>query len=150
MFASARSWLAPDLRRSRGAPRRRAPAGRAPRTTTPLVGRGALPARRRARRASSPSATPSFASNHYLRTLYNLDLVLNAVHWALAREPADHAAPEGRASAGASSCPLPLQNTFTMFQGVGLLLPELLLLAAASPGRGRGARSARERRASSR
>ena len=28
---------------------------------------------------------------------------------------------------GRLQLPLPLQNTFTMFQGVGLLLPELLL-----------------------
>ena len=28
-----------------------------------------------------------FASNRYLRAVYNLDLVLNAVHWAAAREP---------------------------------------------------------------
>jgi hypothetical protein len=32
---------------------------------------------------------------------------------------------------GRLQLPLPLQDTFEMFQGVGLLLPELLLLAAA-------------------
>ena len=38
-------------------------------------------------RASSRSATSDFASNHDLRALYNLDLAVNAVHWAAAREP---------------------------------------------------------------
>jgi ABC-type uncharacterized transport system involved in gliding motility auxiliary subunit len=68
------------------------------------------------------------ASNQYLRTLYNLDLVLNAVLWASEREPDITIRPKAVVS-GRLQLPLPLQNTFTMFQGVGLLLPELLLIA---------------------
>jgi hypothetical protein len=70
------------------------------------------------------------ASNQYLRALYNLDLVMNALHWAT-----DHTSPGTRpkvaAVSGRLQLPLPLQNTLTMFQGVGLLLPELLLVAGA-------------------
>ncbi|MGI9432770.1 MAG: hypothetical protein ACR2PQ_11180, partial [Myxococcota bacterium] len=70
------------------------------------------------------------ASNQYLRSLYNLDIVMNAMHWAT-----EHTAPGTRpkvvAVSGRLQLPLPLQNTLTMFQGVGLLLPELLLIAGA-------------------
>jgi hypothetical protein len=71
-----------------------------------------------------------FAANRNLRTLFNLDVALNAVHWAVAREPAIKSLPKG-AVAGAAQFALPIQNTLTRFYGVGLLLPELLLMAAA-------------------
>jgi hypothetical protein len=79
------------------------------------------------------------ASNHFLRSVYNLDLVLNAIHWTLEREPEITIRPKGVVS-GRNQLPLPVQDSFTMFQGVGLLLPELLLLGAAwAWARGRGA-----------
>ena len=49
-----------------------------------------------------------FASNRYLRALYNLDLVLNAVHWALEREPEITLRPKLR---DAVQFPLPMQKT---------------------------------------
>ena len=67
----------------------------------------------------------SMASNRYLRTLYNLDLVMNTIHWAVAREPAITLRPK---TGGTLQFPVPLQNSMTAFYGVGLLVPELLLL----------------------
>jgi hypothetical protein len=67
-----------------------------------------------------------FASNRYLRSLYNLDLVMNGVHWALAREPQITLRPKIRDTV---QFPLPVQNSLELLYGVGLLLPELLLLA---------------------
>ena len=71
------------------------------------------------------------ASNHYLRTLYNLDLVANAFQWVVERDPALVIRPKVAGASGRLQLPLPIQNTLTMFQGVGLLLPELLLMLAA-------------------
>ena len=56
-----------------------------------------------------------FASNRHLRTLYNLDLVLNAIHWALEREPDITLRP--KTSIGTMQFPLPLASTLQMFQG---------------------------------
>ena len=67
----------------------------------------------------------SMASNRYLRTLYNLDLVMNTIHWAVAREPAITLRPK---TGGTLQFPVPLQNSMTAFYGIGLLVPELLLL----------------------
>jgi len=127
-FSSARAWLAPSggLAGASAAPER--PAGAAEQ-------RFALAAAGSYRRGGAEARIVAFgdaelASNHYLRALYNLDLVLNAVHWALARDPAITLRPKATVT-GALQLPFPVQNTFTMFQGVGLLLPELLLLAGA-------------------
>ena len=65
-----------------------------------------------------------FASNRYLRALYNLDLALNAVHWAVERESEITLRPKLRTP---KQFPLPIQNTLRTFHGVGLLVPELLL-----------------------
>jgi gliding motility-associatede transport system auxiliary component len=128
VFSSARSWLAPaaDLAGGRAAPARPEAAAEQ---------RYALVAAGSYRRGAAETRIVAFgdaelASNQYLRALYNLDLVLNAVHWALAQEPAITLRPKAAVS-GALQLPFPVQNTFTMFQGVGLLLPELLLLAGA-------------------
>lgn len=67
-----------------------------------------------------------FASNRYLRTLYNLDLVLNAVHWATEQEPEITLRPKLRTPL---NFPIPLANTVQALYGVGLLIPELLLAA---------------------
>jgi gliding motility-associatede transport system auxiliary component len=69
-----------------------------------------------------------FASNRNLRTLYNLDLILNAVHWATQRESDIVLRPKIR---NAVQFPLPVENTLQAFYGVGLLVPELLLLIGA-------------------
>jgi len=68
-----------------------------------------------------------FASNRFLRALYNLDLVVNAIHWAVEREPAITLRPKG---ARLVQFPVPIQSSLTALYGVGLLIPELLILAA--------------------
>ncbi len=67
-----------------------------------------------------------FASNRYLRALYNLDLVLNAVHWILQREPEITLRPKIRTTV---QFPLPVSDSLQTLYGVGLLLPEILLIA---------------------
>ena len=69
-----------------------------------------------------------FASNRQLRTLYNLDLVLNAVHWSVQREPEIVLRPKIRRTV---QFPLPVENTLRTFYGVGLLVPEILLIVGA-------------------
>ncbi len=66
-----------------------------------------------------------FASNRYLRALYNLDLVMNAAHWAVARTDRITLRPK---SAGLIQFPVPIANSTKAFYGVGLLIPELLLV----------------------
>jgi hypothetical protein len=69
-----------------------------------------------------------FASNRYLRALYNSDVMLNAVHWAAAREPAITMRPR---TITPDQFPLTPQQSLRMLYGVGLLVPELCLAAAA-------------------
>jgi len=69
-----------------------------------------------------------FASNRYLRSLYNLDLILNGVHWATAREPAITLRPKIRPTV---QFPLPVTDSLQTLYGVGLLVPELLLITGA-------------------
>ena len=66
-----------------------------------------------------------FASNRYLRALYNLDLVMNAAHWAVERSDRITLRPK---SAGLIQFPVPIANSMKAFYGVGLLIPELLLV----------------------
>ncbi len=70
------------------------------------------------------------AANRYLRALYNLDLVLNAVHWTTSREPAITLRPK---SGGRQlvQFPVPLQTSLQALYGAGLLVPELTLLIGA-------------------
>jgi hypothetical protein len=67
------------------------------------------------------------ASNQHLRTLYNLDLILNAVHWAAENEPEITLRPKNRPTP--VQFPVPLTTTLRTLYGVGLLVPELLLIA---------------------
>jgi hypothetical protein len=127
VFASSRSWLHADVGAlsSRVAPER--PDG-VVEDYHPLAVAAAYP--REAGEARIVAFGDSdFASNRHLRTLYNLDLVLNSIHWALEREPDITLRP--KTSVGTMQFPLPVANTLRMFQGLGLLLPELLLIAAA-------------------
>jgi len=66
-----------------------------------------------------------FASNRYLRALYNLDLVMNAAHWAVARSNRITLRPK---SAGLIQFPVPIANSLKAFYGVGLLVPQLILV----------------------
>jgi len=127
VFASHRSWLSADLDvlSSRVAPERPPEAVEG---YHPIVVAGAFP------RAGGEArivafGDSDFASNRQLRTLYNLDLVLNSIHWALEREPDITLRP--KTSIGTMQFPMPLASTLQMFQGLGLLLPELLLISAA-------------------
>jgi hypothetical protein len=69
-----------------------------------------------------------FANNRNLRSIYNLDLILNGMHWLLAREPEITLRPKLRTPV---QFPLPLTSTLTTLYGVGLLVPELLLIGGA-------------------
>jgi len=123
VFAGPRSWLHPDPsvleRRSRPAP----PPG-ARRDYWPLVVTGVYERESGTARIVA-FGDADFASNAHLRSLYNLDLVLNAVHWALREEPEITLRPK---AGGLIQFPVPIQNTLRAFYGVGLLVPELLLL----------------------
>jgi hypothetical protein len=67
-----------------------------------------------------------FSSNRYLRSVYNLDLVLNAVHWATERESEITMRPKAGAPL---HFPLPIANSLRALYGVGILVPELLLIS---------------------
>lgn len=67
-----------------------------------------------------------FASNRYLRALYNLDLITNGIHWTAEREPQIAIRPKIRETV---QFPLPVQNSLEMLYGVGLLVPEVLIVA---------------------
>jgi hypothetical protein len=67
-----------------------------------------------------------FASNRYLRALYDLDLILNSVHWAVQQEANITLRPKVR---DVVQFPLPVESTLRTLYGVGLLVPELLLIA---------------------
>ena len=66
-----------------------------------------------------------FASNRYLRALYNLDLIMNGVHWTAEREPQIQLRPKVRSTV---QFPLPVADSLEMLYGVGLLVPEALLI----------------------
>jgi hypothetical protein len=66
-----------------------------------------------------------FATNRYFRALYNLDLATNAVHWAAQREARITLRPKLRTNV---QFPLPVANSLELLYGIGLLVPELLLL----------------------
>jgi hypothetical protein len=127
-LSSVRAWLSPDVGLLEGGETPERP----PEARTdywPVVATG------RYERGAQPTRIVAFgdadlASNRYLRTLYNLDLVLNAVHWVAEREPAITLRPKAGVT-GRMQFPIPLENTLTMFQSLGLVLPELLLLAGA-------------------
>ena len=127
-LASPRSWIAPDANvLERGIPPERPPEETGDYHALVVAGRYVRDGREARIAAFGDS---QLASNHDLRALFNLDLVVNAVHWATAREPAITLRPKVAVS-GRMQFPIPIQNTFTRFQSLGLLLPELLLIAGA-------------------
>jgi len=124
VLASHRSFVREDLsllERTRGSID---PDG-ARQTYHPIVAAGRYPREGRDTRIVA-FGDADFASNRYLRALYNLDLVLNAVHWATEREADITLRPKIRDTV---QFPLPLANTLQTLYGVGLLVPELLLVA---------------------
>ncbi|MBW2420603.1 MAG: Gldg family protein [Deltaproteobacteria bacterium] len=127
VFASNQSWLhPPDLNlSSRVEPTRPWDARNDyhPLVVTGRYMRGEAGAERQSRIVAFGDS--DFASNRYLRTLFNLDLAMNAVHWAVHRESEITLRPKG---AGVTQFPLPVQSSLGAFYGVGLLVPELLIL----------------------
>jgi ABC-type uncharacterized transport system involved in gliding motility auxiliary subunit len=81
---------------------------------------------RRARIVAFGDST--FASNRYLRALYNLDLAMNAVHWALEREPEITVRPK---VGGLLQFPVPIQSALNALYGIGLLVPQLIVMTGA-------------------
>ena len=71
-------------------------------------------------RGSSPSGTA---------TSHPIVICERSTTWALEREPEITLRP--KTSVGTMQFPLPIANTLQMFQGLGMLLPELLLITAA-------------------
>ncbi len=69
-----------------------------------------------------------FATNRFLQSLYNMDLIVNAVHWVAEREVAITLRPK---RINPYQEPLTPRDSLRLFYAVGLLLPELLLVAAA-------------------
>ncbi len=125
-FTSPRSWLNFDPAAVHGTSAPRPPPGTVFQRY-PLVGAGRYP------RPSGEArivvfGDADFATNQYLRSLYNLDLLMNAIHWALAREDAITLRPKLLTP---NQDPLTPQQTLGMLYGVGLLVPELLLIGAA-------------------
>lgn len=124
VLSSSEAWVTEDiawLERSHGRPER----DEQPTGYQTLVATGRYP-RPDGETRIVAFGNATFASNQWLRTLYNLDLVLNAVHWATAQEPAVTLRPKVRTTV---QFPLPLNNSVQALYGVGMLLPELLLIA---------------------
>ncbi len=122
VLASPRSWVTPDLSVLSHRSRRLEP-GSAPLDYHAIAAAGRYP-RPGGEARIVVFGDSDFASNRYLRALYNLDLALNAVHWAVERESEITLRPKLRTP---RQFPLPIQNTLRAFHGVGLLVPELLL-----------------------
>jgi hypothetical protein len=125
VLASPRSWVTPDLSvlSRRGDPPL---PGAAQQDYHAIAAAGRYP-RPGGEARLVVFGDSDFASNRYLRALYNLDLVLNAVHWAVERESQITLRPKLRTP---MQFPLPIENTLRTFHGVGLLVPELLLVAS--------------------
>jgi hypothetical protein len=123
VLASPRSWVTTDLSVLSGATRRLEPDG-AREDYHVIVAAGRYP-RAEGEARIVAIGDSDFASNRHLRSLYNLDLMLNAVHWAVERESEITLRPKLQTP---NQFPLPIQNALRSFESVGLLVPELLLL----------------------
>lgn len=126
VFTGRASWLAPD---AKGVPARLRPTppDAASRQRYPVAAAGAYP-QPAAETRIVVFGDSDFATNQYLRALYNLDLLLNAVHWATGDERRISLRPK---TVTPDQDPLTPQQTLGMLYGVGLLVPELLLIASA-------------------
>jgi hypothetical protein len=129
VYSSDRAWLSRDFAAiDRGQPPRDRdgqPDGRFPLVAVGRYPLGADEAQGEARVAVFGDS--GLASNAYLRTLYNLDLVMNAIGWVAERESA-RLTRRPNVLTNIQS-PITPQETLTMFYGVGLLLPEIFLIA---------------------
>jgi ABC-type uncharacterized transport system involved in gliding motility auxiliary subunit len=126
VFSSRRAWLSDDVAAAqRGQlPERAADAVEG---YQPIAAAGRFP-REAGEARIVVFGDADFASNRYLRALYNLDVVSNAVQWAAEREPHITLRPKALTP---DQFPLTPQQSLRMLFGVGLVIPELCLLAAA-------------------
>jgi hypothetical protein len=126
LFSSPEAWLAPPTPATlRGDPGERPPGVEPQRW--PFAAAGEYPRGGRLSRIVV-FGDSSFADNAHLRALYNLDLLMNAVHWVVQREEAIALRPKILTP---NQDPLTPQQSLAMLYGVGLLLPELLLILGA-------------------
>jgi hypothetical protein len=123
-FSSRRAWLAASGAVSDGARPPERPADAAE-DYQPLAAIGRYPRVGREARIVA-FGDCDFAANRNLRGLYNQDLALNAVHWAADHTERITLRPKALPP---HQFPLTPQETLRMLYGVGLLVPELLLLA---------------------
>lgn len=123
-YSSRRAWLAPAPLPAGAAPERPADAVEG---YLPLAAAGRYP-RDGGEARIVVVGDADFASNRYLRALYNADFLLNAIHWTAAREPEITLRPK---TLTPDQFPLTPQQSLRMLYGVGLLVPELCLVAAA-------------------
>lgn len=132
VYTSRRAWLAPNAAAvQRGAAPERPEAVEEGYWPLLAAGRFARPAPGGDGEVETRIAVfgdADFASNRYLRALYNLDLLMNTVHWVAEREPEITLRPKALTP---DQYPLTPQQSLDMLFGVGLLIPELCLAAAA-------------------
>ncbi|MEE8581254.1 MAG: hypothetical protein V3T33_06655, partial [Myxococcota bacterium] len=123
VYASGDSWLHDDTSVLH---QRRAPDRPADAVTEyqPLVVTGRYP-REGGEARIVAFGDSDFATNQNLRALYNLDLLMNALHWSVRRESKISLRPK---SSQLIQFPVPIQNSLRALYGVGMLVPELLLL----------------------
>ena len=126
VYSSPTAWVSQEIATVEGG---RLPdrSNGASRGSTPIAASGRYP-RESGEARIIVFGDSDFATNHYLRSLYNLDVVLNAVHWAAERDGALTERPKAWTP---DQYPLPPQKSLQMFYSLGLLLPELLLIAGA-------------------
>jgi hypothetical protein len=129
-FSSRRAWLAPNAAAvQRGAVPER-PA-KVEENYWPMLSVGRYPRKQGDRTTEARIAVfgdSDFANNRSLRALYNLDLLMNTIHWAAHREEGITLRPKALTP---DQYPLTPQQSLDMLYGVGLLVPELCLAAAA-------------------
>lgn len=125
VFSSRRAWVSPDVEA--------ALRGIAPKHGDEPIERYSLAVAGRYPRDDHEGRVvvfgdADFASNRWLRALYNADLILNSMHWVTHRELAITLRPKVLTP---DQSPLPPQTTLQMLYGVGLLVPEILLIVGA-------------------
>jgi hypothetical protein len=130
-FSSRRAWLAPNPAAvQRGAAPERPAEIVEDYQPVLAVGRyrRAQPGGRETETRIAVFGDSDFASNRSLRALYNLDLLMNTIQWTAHREDQVTIRPKALTP---DQYPLTPQQSLDMLYGVGLLIPELLLVAAA-------------------
>ncbi len=126
LYTSPNTYLSEDLQRARRGGLPEASAGEPPERQ--VIGAAGEYQRNEKRARVVVFGDADFASNRFIRSLYNLDIIVNAVHWVAEREVEITLRPK---RINPYQEPLTPQDSLRLFYTVGLLLPELLLVAAA-------------------